>query len=259
METGIEMNGGNTYSTNIRTFKMILEYDGTHFFGWQIQPDRRTVQDELEKSIRTIFSSHVRVNAAGRTDTGVHATGQTVSFQLSTEMPAERIKRALNGLLPRDMSVVDISEVPERFNARFDARSRTYRYTMSSRRVSYGRAYTWHVKYPLDRSLLKECTQYLSGECSLRGFSKGSDDDDYRTVIFDNTWIFDGHIMIFEIRGVRFFHHAVRSIVGTAVEIARGSESADLIKQILETENRSLAGPTAPARGLCLTSVEYGD
>lgn len=242
-----------------RTYKLILEYDGTKYHGWQIQPDRRTVQSELENAMRTIFAVPIRIVAAGRTDTGVHALGQVVSFTAETGMTTDRLKRALNGVLPHDASVVDIREVQDGFNARFDARSRSYRYSIATRRISVGRRYAWQVKYALDRDLLVEATRPLKGELNLRGFSKGNDDEDYRTIVFKRSWTFDENMIYFDINAVRFFHHTVRSIVGTAVESARGGESADLVKRILETKDRSLAGPTAPACGLCLVHVDYGD
>ena len=130
---------------------------------------------------------------------------------------------------------------------------------MAERRLSIGRSYAWQVPYKIDRDLLAASTACLSGSCNLRGFSKGNDGDDYSTIIFNNRWTFDGALGIFEISAVRFFHHAVRSIVGSAMKVASGKASPDLLQRILETRNRKLAGPTAPAAGLCLVGVEYGE
>ncbi len=240
-----------------RTFKLIVEYDGAGFSGWQIQPDKRTVQAEIERSLQTILRHPVRVAAAGRTDAGVHAAGQVVSFDTPAEIEPSRIKRAVNGLLPEDVTVIDAAEVSPGFNARFDAQSRTYRYTLSGRRVSLGRGYLWRPKYSLSRELLEEATRPLKGECSLEGFSRKNEDGDFMTVIFKSGWTFREHFMIFEIQAVRFFHNAVRGIVGSAVEVGRGYASPDLLKRILETKERSLAGPVAPPHGLCLISVDY--
>ncbi|MFA6472661.1 MAG: tRNA pseudouridine(38-40) synthase TruA, partial [Candidatus Latescibacterota bacterium] len=142
--------------------------------------------------------------------------------------------------------------------ARYDALSRNYRYTLSERKSPLSRFYSWQVKYHLSRELLEEATRSLVGRCNLRGFSKGADDEDFSTIIFKNSWEFTGNLMIFNVSAVRFFHHAVRSIVGSAVEVARGKESPDFLERILKTGDRSLAGPTAPATGLCLVSVDYG-
>jgi len=240
-----------------RTFKLLLEYDGTDFAGWQIQPDQRTVQGEVEDALGRILRQPVRLTAAGRTDAGVHASGQVAGFNTGSDFGAGRLKKALNALLPRDITVVDAAEVHPGFNARFDAKSRTYRYTLSGRKTSVGRAYAWHVKYNLSRELLEEATHPLNGKCSLEGFSKKNDDDDYSTIVYNNMWTFKENLMIFEVCAIRFFQHAVRSIVGTAVEIARGKEPPELISRILETGDRSLAGPLAPARGLCLVKVDY--
>ena len=240
-----------------QTFKLVLEYDGTNFAGWQIQPDQRTVQGEVEDALARIFNHTVRITAAGRTDAGVHASWQVAGLKTRSDFSDGRLKRALNSVLPHDIAVVDIALVPPGFNARFDAKSRTYRYTISGRKISVGRAYAWHVKYNLSRELLEEATCQLKNKCSLEGFSKKNDDDDYSTIVYNNGWKFSDNLMIFEVCAIRFFQHAVRSIVGTAVEIARGKESPELIRRILETGDRSLAGPTAPAQGLCLVKVDY--
>jgi tRNA pseudouridine38-40 synthase len=241
------------------TYKLILEYDGTNFAGWQVQPGRRTVQAELERALEVILRHPVRVTVAGRTDAGVHAAGQVAGFDSDAEIEILRLKAALNGVLPRDITVVDLAETYPGFHARYDARSRTYRYTISDRRVSIGRNYVWQVKYRLSRELLEESTRPLSGHCSLRGFSKGAEEEDFSTIILKNQWMFERNLMIFEVTAVRFFHHAVRSMVGSAVEVARGRQSPDFLQRILETGDRLLAGPTAPARGLCLARVDYGE
>jgi len=242
-----------------RTLKLILEYDGTNFAGWQIQPNVLTVQKIVEDALERILQHPTRLNAAGRTDAGVHAAGQVASFETSSGIGTDRLKRAMNGILTDDITVIDITETNHGFNARYDAVSRTYRYTLSDKRLSVGRAYVWQVKHSISRELLQHATCQLNGPCNLRGFSKGNDKEDFSTVIYKNSWTFDEKLMIFEICAVRFFHHAVRSIVGTAVEVARGKELPDLIPRILESRDRSLAGPTVPARGLCLVNVDYGE
>jgi len=239
------------------TYKLVLEYDGTKFAGWQIQPRRRTVQQVVEEALGKILRHPVRIIAAGRTDAGVHATGQVVSFTTVPEIEITLLKRALNAVLPGDVTVVDATAMKPGFNARFDAVSRTYRYTLSDRKLSIGRSFAWQIKYNLVRELLIEATRPLNGDCSLEGFSKKNENGDYSTIIFKNNWTFRENLMIFEICAVRYFQHSVRSIVGSAVEVARGKESPDLLKHILETSNRSLAGPTAPGRGLCLVNVDY--
>ncbi|MBN1292471.1 MAG: tRNA pseudouridine(38-40) synthase TruA [Candidatus Latescibacteria bacterium] len=241
------------------TVKLVLEYDGTRFAGWQVQPCERTVQKVVEDTIEKVVHHPVRLIAAGRTDAGVHAAGQVAGFKTESDMEMWRLEKALNGLLPRDVSVIRIDRVHDSFNARFDAKSRSYRYTISDRRLSIGRKYAWHVTYKLDRTLLESSTSVLNGECDLRGFSKGNENQDFSTIVMKNQWTFNNNLMIFDITAIRFFHHAVRGIIGSAVEIARGKSSPSLMKQILETRDRKLAGPTAPAHGLCLVHVDYGE
>jgi len=239
------------------TYKLILEYDGTNFSGWQIQPDKRTVQKVVEDTIGKILQHSIRVIAAGRTDAGVHASGQVASFKTTSEIEIERLKKALNATLPRDITVIGVTETHPEFNPRFDATSRTYRYTISTRKLSIGRSYAWYVKYNLSRELLEKATIPLNGSCILKGFSKKNENDDYSTIIYKNSWTYRENLMIFEICAVRFFQHSVRSIVGSAIDVARGKQSPDLLKRILETQDRSLAGPLAPAPGLCLVKVDY--
>lgn len=244
---------------NERTCKLVIEYDGTKFSGWQIQPDRRTVQQEVEAALCKLLGHPVRVIAAGRTDAGVHATGQVVNFKTSSNIKNFRLKKALNGILPRDVTILDAVDANPEFNARYSALSRTYRYTISTRKLSVGRAYAWHVKYPISRELLLTATEPLESVCNLEGFSKKNENGDYSTIIFKNKWTFDENLLIFEICAIRFFQHSVRSIVGSAIEVARGRETPDLLNRILETHDRSLSGPTAPAMGLCLVYVDYGE
>ena len=150
-----------------RTCKLILEYDGTDFSGWQIQPNKRTVQRVVEDALERILQHPVRVIAAGRTDAGVHASGQVTSFKTTSEFEIKRLKKALNAVLPYDVTVIDAVETHPEFNARYDAVSRTYHYSISNRRLSIGHSYAWYVKYKLSRELLIETTRPLNGICCL--------------------------------------------------------------------------------------------
>lgn len=241
------------------TFKCTVEYDGTAFAGWQVQSGERTVQRVVEEAIGRILGTRIRVVAAGRTDAGVHALGQVISFTAPCDLTMARLRKGLNAVLPPDVAIVSIEEAPPGFNARYDALSRTYRYTITTRRLAVGRNYAWQVRYRLSPELLEQATAPLAGAVNLRGFSKKSDDDVYDTIIHRNNWTFTENNMIFEITAVRFFQHSVRSIIGSAVEVARGKESPDLIARILKTGDRALAGPTAPACGLCLVKVDFGE
>jgi tRNA pseudouridine38-40 synthase len=244
--------------TTERTIKLTIEYDGTAYAGWQVQPDVSTVQGEIEAAIKRVTGSFTRLIGAGRTDAGVHAAGQVAHGNIVSDMTPDRLCRALNGVMPRDITIVEAAEVPADFSARFDATSRTYRYTISRRRLAIGRAYAWESPYRLEIGKLEAATVPLIGTCNLRGFSKGEDDDDYDTIIFRNSWTENEHLLTFEISGIRFFHHAVRSIVGTAVDSARGRTELDRIARVLMDRDRNLAGSTAPAKGLCLYSISYG-
>ncbi len=238
---------------------MIIEYDGTDFAGWQVQPGQRTVQGEIEKALAAIFQQPVRIAGAGRTDAGVHAKGQVANFTVSSEIATDRIAHAVNGSLPRDIAIIEACEVPEGFSARYNASCRTYRYMISDQRTAIERNHIWECKYKLSRDLLVKAVEPLKGRLDLKAFSKGGEDEDYETIIFNNSWTFRDNFMIFEISAIRFFHNAVRRIIGSAAEVARGAETPDLFERMLATGDRSLSGPTAPASGLCLIRVDYGE
>jgi tRNA pseudouridine38-40 synthase len=240
------------------TYRLTIEYDGTNFRGWQCQPGMRTVQETVEGGLSVFFGENIKIIGAGRTDSGVHALGQVASFSCVKDVEPYRLRKALNGILPGDISIVEAEKAQPGFNARFDAVARTYRYTISTRRISIGNQFAWHCRYPLTQELLAESTSPLTGECDLRGFSKGDDEEDYSTVISNTSWKFESNFILFEIEAIRFFHHSVRGIVGSAVEAGRGKRPADIIARVLETRDRSLSGPSAPAKGLCLVKVEYG-
>jgi tRNA pseudouridine38-40 synthase len=244
---------------NIKNIALVLEYDGTNFSGWQIQPELRTVQGALSEILEKILHHPVKIIAAGRTDAGVHASCQVVNFKTDSDFDISLLKKALNATLPRDISVIKSVGMPLNFSSRFDALSRKYRYVISTRKLSIGRQYAWNVKYRISIKDLEKATEPLIGECSLKGFSKKNDDDIYSTIIFKNCWKCDENLIIFEIEAIRFFQHAVRNIVGSAVEEARGKKPPGLIKQILETGDNTVSGPLAPSSGLCLIEVDYGE
>lgn len=253
------VNDHDVAGTMMKTIKLTIDYDGTNFAGWQVQPNQRTVQGEIEHALETVLRHPVRTVGAGRTDTGVHASGQTAHFHTESDITEHRLIGSLNGILPEDIAIREVKHVTDDFNARFDARARSYRYTIATKKVAINRHYSWMVPYNLDFDRLAKSTTALDGECDIRGFSRGEDSDDYRTIIFDNRWSHEGDFIYFDISAIRFFHHAVRSIVGTAVEVGRGKLPPGTVREILETRNRRLAGPTAPARGLCLMNIDYGD
>ena len=242
------------------TFKLVLEYDGTNYHGWQVQPNLPTIQRALETAISRVAQHEVSVTAAGRTDAGVHALGQVAHFTTSARLSAEEWQRALNGLLPPDIAVQTVEEVPDTFHARFSAKSKFYRYRIFARvqRSALSRSKILHYPYPLDLDAMEVAARSLVGTHDFTSF-QGSQTDNENPVCAVSKLTVDrfGDEVIFEVEGNRFLKQMVRAIVGTLLEVGRGKLQAGAVAGILAAKDRTKAGPTAPAHGLYLVKVDY--
>jgi tRNA pseudouridine38-40 synthase len=239
---------------------MLVEYDGTEFCGWQIQPDERTVQGALEGVLQVFLGHATRVSAAGRTDSGVHASAQVVCFDTDRDLSAPLIQRALNALTPDDIAIVAVEEVAGDFDPRRDARRRAYVYRIWNRRTAspfWGR-YAWHIGRQLCRDALVAAAPALEGEHDFTSFRASGCDAVHPTRrVFSSRFECRDDLLLYEIEATAFLRHMVRNIVGTLVEIGTGARAADSLPTLLQARDRDQAGATAPARGLCLTRVEY--
>jgi tRNA pseudouridine38-40 synthase len=244
----------------VPTFKITLEYDGTNYHGWQIQPNLPTIQKALEAVISQVAQHKVNVAAAGRTDAGVHALGQVAQFSTTARLSAEEWQRALNGLLPPDIAVQALEEVPDTFHARFSAKSKLYRYRIFARvqRTALSRSKILHYPYPLDLDAMEVACRALVGTYDFTSF-QGSQTDNENPVCTVTKLTVDrfGDEVIFEVEANRFLKQMVRNIVGTLLEVGRGKLQAGEIAGILAAKDRTKAGPTAPAHGLYLVKVDY--
>lgn len=242
-------------------FRLLIEYDGSGFAGWQVQPQQRTVQGELEAALRTLLGTATRVAAAGRTDAGVHAIGQVVCFSTERGFEPEPLQRALNGLVGRDLAVRRVDVVADAFDPRRSARRRSYEYRIWNDRARspFWRKHAWHVVRPLDRDAMKRASRHLVGEHDFTSFrAAGCDAATPTRRVFVSEFSEPGEGMIlYRISATAFLRHMVRNIVGTLVEVGRGRRPAEDLPRLLAARDRNLAGPTAPARGLCLSEVEY--
>jgi tRNA pseudouridine38-40 synthase len=243
--------------------KLTLEYDGTGFCGWARQPGERTVQEELERALRTILGEHdsdgrpLRVTVAGRTDAGVHAWAQVASYAHEAVDPVR-----LNGLLPADVAVLSSEPAAEGFDARRHARSRTYCYRVLARRTrsvfERRRAYWWLAK--VDRGALAECASALQGTHDFTAFTPTETEHRYfLREVFHAEWVDRGELLEFWIEADTFMRHMNRVLVGTMLEVAAGQRALEQFVGLLDGAERSRAGRTAPAHGLALASVSYGD
>ena len=243
------------------TVRLDLAYDGSRFSGWAAQPGLRTVEGELQTALETILRQEVSLTAAGRTDTGVHAWGQVVSFAASGH-PERGLARRLNGVLPRDIAVTAATAPPDGFDARRDARSRTYCYRILAREspspFEEGRALWW--PHRLDAAALDACADLIVGEHDFTAFTPTQTDHvRFERSILRAEWIREPEagIVMFWIEADAFMRNMVRVLVGTMLEIARGRRDLEQLPDLLEGAPRAAAGETAPPHGLYLASVAY--
>jgi tRNA pseudouridine38-40 synthase len=238
--------------------KLLVEYDGTDFLGWQIQSEGRTVQGEITAGLTKILREPITLIGAGRTDTGVHARGQVASFKTASDLTPSSIAHSLNGVLPADVRILGAETVPDAFNARHDALERMYRYHISTSPSAISRFRTWHVKYKLDFDLLRQGATVVEGFHDFTSFSKtGNETDRYTCTVRKSVWSHDAGRFIYEIRADRFLRGMVRALVGTMVDLARGHISPDEFASILDSRDRSRAGTAAPSHGLFLEEILY--
>ena len=245
----------------LRNIKLTIEYDGTEFNGWQAQAKGlRTVQGEIEKALKKIFKSEIRLYGSGRTDAGVHALGQVANFKITAPMPVAVIQKALNSNLPEDVSVTKAEEVPLNFHAQYSAKSKIYRYTILHRasRRAYGRQFCLHFPYKLDLAIMKKEAKSLIGRKDFRSFGsldKGHGRDNAIRHVTKIDIKKKGDIITIDIEANGFLYKMVRNIVGTLLDVGTGRLPTGSIKKILTKKNRKVASPPAPAHGLCLLKV----
>jgi tRNA pseudouridine38-40 synthase len=238
--------------------RLTLEYDGTDYVGWQFQTNGRSVQEEIEKAIKQILQVDLRITGGGRTDAGAHARGQVASFFIDREVEISSLQKSLNSVLPRDIVVRSSSLVPMDFNARYSAKSRRYRYYISPNPTAIQRHYCWHVFFRLDFKLLKQCAEKIIGEHDFQSFSKlNTDSKHYRCIVSKADWCENNEMLEFEITANRFLYGMVRALVGTMVNVGKGSNTVIDFGTILEAKKRAAAGISAPAKGLFLEEIIY--
>jgi tRNA pseudouridine38-40 synthase len=243
-------------------FKAVIQYDGASYCGWQFQPDEPTIQDEIEKVLSRILKSRIRIYGAGRTDSGVHATGQVAHFHALWRHDTEKLKKALNSLLPRDISVVGLEKADPDFHARHSSVSKTYTYSVlnQSCRIPFHRLYSCHIPQRLDMELMNLASAALVGTHDFAAFGAPTDGTP-STVrqIYSATWCAsaDTGLLSFSIRGSGFLRYMVRTIVASLLRVGKREIDVDKIRIILESRDRSLAIGKAQACGLCLSRVDY--
>jgi len=279
----------------LRNLLLRVAYDGTDFYGWQIQPQRPTIQGLLVSALGKVCGEPIEVCGAGRTDAGVHACGQAANVKLSSPIPCSNLVKAANHLLPESIRILSSQEAPENFHARHHAQSKTYRYRIFRGAICppWRCRYVFPYPYRLDESAIERAAKYFQGTLDFRAFAAADGDRDEQTedvpettemltgnqhlpsqapfevrsrsryekscvrTIFSSEAIREGDELVYTVQGNGFLRHMVRNIVGTLIETGRGRLAPERIPEILALGSRSAAGPTAPARGLQLISVYY--
>jgi tRNA pseudouridine38-40 synthase len=239
-------------------YKLVLSYDGTDFSGWQRQPEARTVQGVLEAALQKIAGKKIAVTGAGRTDAGVHARGQAANFLTDLELAREELHQALNALLPGDVRVFSVKKVPPDLNARKMAKSKVYEYRIhNARRISpFTFRYVLHWPGPLDFERMAAAARLFVREADFTAFSSNRLLHPVRRILRSELKK-KGSEIIYIVEANGFLRYMVRTIVGTLIEVGRGKMRPQQIEDIFRQNRRALAGPTVPAKGLCLVKVKY--
>ncbi len=269
----------------MRNLKVTLSYDGAEFSGWQVQPDADTVQGTLASAIGRITGEKVLPQGSGRTDAGVHALAQVMTFVTESSVPTGNFLKALNDILPASVRVLKVEEAPPEFHARHSAKAKTYRYRIYRESICppFLARYVWHFPYRLAEEEMGRAARLVVGEHDFTSFAAvdpergrgesaglGPATGSHRSKvaagvaaasnvrkIFSSSWEPQGDELVYTVRGSGFLHHMVRNLVGTFILVGKGTLRVEDVRRILEARNRSAAGATAPASGLYLVSVEY--
>jgi tRNA pseudouridine38-40 synthase len=245
----------------MRNIRLLLEYDGTQYHGWQRQADAATIQQTLEEALIRLAGQKVVLIGSGRTDAGVHALGQVANFRIESTIPLKAFQDGLNSILPPDIAVLEAAEVPTEFHARKSARAKTYEYRIlnRSRRSPLNRDYAWWIAHPLNLPAMSAAAEALPGEHNFAAFrASGSDNINPVRRVTSAIWREEpGGWLIFTITATGFLRGMVRSLVGTMVEAGRGKAPPTRLAEILASGARKDAGPTAPPQGLYLVKVFY--
>ncbi len=237
-----------------------MEYEGTAYHGWQVQKNGISVQGVVEKALSKITKTETTVLSSGRTDAGVHAEGMPAHFVTESKMKPIEFLYALNSLLPLDITIKEVRKVPMTFNARGSVKRKLYRYTILNRNYPSALNYrrSWFMPHKLDIAAMRRAAKYFEGKNDFTSFRAGNCNAKTPIRILDRVEIFrQDDFLIFEVEGKGFLKHMVRNLMGTLVQVGRKQIPARQVKTILEARNRRVAGPTAPAQGLCLVKVLY--
>lgn len=242
----------------MRNYKILIQYDGTNYAGWQIQKNLETVQQKIIDAIKILLKEEVSLIGSGRTDSGVHALGQVANFKTENEIDIYRFLHSLNSILPRDISVLKMEKVDLSFHSRFDAKKRSYIYLITQKKSPFYKDYSYFYPVNLNIEKLNEISRTFLGENNYTSFSKKNTDvENKNCLIYDLRWRKLKDQVLFYIQANRFLHGMVRTITGTLLRTVNYNDAESLIINIFNSQNREEAADSVPAKGLFLYKVEY--
>ncbi len=242
----------------MKNFRLLIQYDGTNYAGWQSQINARTIQDEISKTISIVLNEDVNLIGAGRTDSGVHALGQVANFRTDKTLDLYRFKYQLNSILEKDISILKIEEKQEAFHSRFDAKKRSYIYLISKYKSPFYSKYSYFCNQKINCDRLNILSQAFIGQRDYSSFSrKNSDTENKVCCIYDAVWKERKDLIIFKIEADRFLHGMVRTITGTLLKALKYNYDKNYIEEIILSKDRESAGEAVPAKGLFLFKVKY--
>ena len=238
---------------------MIVQYDGTDFYGWQVQAKGRTVQGDIEAVLQEIhLHEKITLNGSGRTDSGVHAKGQVASIKIDSVLTSDQLVKAINSGLQKDVRIMSCTEADEDFHARFSAKERRYEYDTVAEETPFTYKRSWCLKYDVNFKLLNECATLVIGNHDFTAFCKANAEVEHkRCIVFDSQWEKTSRGLTYHVKANRFLQHMVRFLVGTMVEVGRGRMTIDDFKLFMDGGHPELAVVRAPAHGLYLAEVNY--
>lgn len=242
----------------MNNYKMIIQYDGTNYSGWQIQENAKTIQREISNAIKIILKEDVNLIGSGRTDSGVHALGQVANFRTEKDLDLYRFQFSLNSILQEDISIISTEKVPENFHSRFDAKKRTYLYLITQFKSPFFKKYSFFYPQKIDIGRLNELSKLFIGRKNFSSFcKKKSEIENKFCELYEILWSEESDMIVVKISADRFLHGMVRAIVGTLLKSLKIEYPEKYIQEVFESENRELAGEAVPAKGLFLYKVEY--
>ena len=244
-----------------KNYKIIIEYDGTQFFGWQKQKDQKTIQEEIEAVLSRILNQNITLFGSGRTDAGVHALGQVANFHADSDMNPFKLKKAVNSFIKLPIVIKECTIVDDQFHARYNAVSKEYHYFILNQEdpCAIKRQYQWHIRHKLDSRIMNQCCKTITGTMDFKSFENSGSpkSSTIRDVIFSSITPLKNNRFVFKICASGFLKYMVRNLIGTIVLAGAGKITLDEFIKIVEAKDRTKSGPTAPPHGLFLKNVNY--